>query len=433
MRDLISKKTRNIFREYLVSWTLREIEMEFEAADIPFDSDYDPGLSGARRTLVEQYYHSLDLSDPTDSRKLLDAFENILITAETKQQRDPDEDISHLVRCLERDGFSYESGRIVSNIPELQITPAVRDSARLISKETKADIFDAIRVEGIIWSGRLPETEFLSRLYDLEKLPSKDRRYSTSYTDIKQHRETNPLDWPDDWVFSDDRFSLYASTDVQFINFLCLMVHPVVRPNTQEADHLVTMFNRFLSRDGWEIVKRSQISDKPVFSGRRLIFGRSPALGAAKYVADVLDADYITRQITRMESAIEKDPELAIGTAKEFLETICKTILSDCDIPVPANASLPDLVKLVRKELQLLPDDIAEKVKGADTIKRLLSNLGTVAQNLSELRSLYGTGHGKGSATKGLQPRHARLAVGAASTLGVYLFEAYEFKVQKKK
>jgi hypothetical protein len=34
-QEIISKKTRYEFREFLVGWTLREIEMEFDAADIP--------------------------------------------------------------------------------------------------------------------------------------------------------------------------------------------------------------------------------------------------------------------------------------------------------------------------------------------------------------------------------------------------------------
>jgi hypothetical protein len=33
--EIISKKTRYEFREFFVGWVLREIEMEFDAADIP--------------------------------------------------------------------------------------------------------------------------------------------------------------------------------------------------------------------------------------------------------------------------------------------------------------------------------------------------------------------------------------------------------------
>ena len=64
--------------------------------------------------------------------------------------------------------------------------------------------------------------------------------------------------------------------------------------------------------------------------------------------------------------------------------------------------------------------------KGTETIQRLLSNLGAVAQGLSELRNLYGTGHGKHGKAKGLFARHARLAVGAAATLATFLLETHE-------
>ena len=40
-----------------------------------------------------------------------------------------------------------------------------------ISELTRQDIFDAVRVEGIDWPGLLEEPEFLSRIWDLEKLP----------------------------------------------------------------------------------------------------------------------------------------------------------------------------------------------------------------------------------------------------------------------
>jgi hypothetical protein len=34
--------------------------------------------------------------------------------------------------------------------------------------------FDAIKIEKVAWNGRLEETEFLARLYDLSALPSRD-------------------------------------------------------------------------------------------------------------------------------------------------------------------------------------------------------------------------------------------------------------------
>jgi hypothetical protein len=60
------------------------------------------------------------------------------------------------------------------------------------------------------WSGALPETDFLARLYDLNDRPSHDSRYTTAGQDIVQHRVMNE-DWDDDWIFSDPRFGLVDS------------------------------------------------------------------------------------------------------------------------------------------------------------------------------------------------------------------------------
>jgi Abortive infection C-terminus len=83
------------------------------------------------------------------------------------------------------------------------------------------------------------------------------------------------------------------------------------------------------------------------------------------------------------------------------------------------------LTKLAVKALELTPDDIPEKSKAVDIIRRLLSNLATITQSVAELRNYYGTGHGRAAGAKGLGSRHAKLAVGAASTLAVFLTETH--------
>jgi hypothetical protein len=107
------------------------------------------------------------------------------------------------------------------------------------------------------------------------------------------------------------------------------------------------------------------------------------------------------------------------------VESCCKTILTERGIAFSRSADIPELVKLTAKELDLTPADIPDQAKAAETIKRLLSNLATITQGVSELRNHYGTGHGKAAGAKGLQARHARLAVGAASTLAVFLAETH--------
>jgi hypothetical protein len=157
----------------------------------------------------------------------------------------------------------------------------------------------------------------------------------------------------------------------------------------------------------------------------RLLAG-SPRLEPLKAHAKALDANYLAEQIRRMEASVETDPSLAIGTAKELIETCCKTILAERGKPMAGTPDVPTLTKETLKELKLVPDGVPDSARGSDVVKRLLSNLGTIGNGLAELRGLYGTGHGKHGKASGLSPRHAKLAVGAAATLTTFLFETHK-------
>ncbi len=138
----------------------------------------------------------------------------------------------------------------------------------MINEATRRNIFDIIRVEKLAWSGKLDETEFLARIFDLESMPSYDSRYKTAARDIWQHRVNNPDDWNDDWVFSDKRFNLLRCDDIIFLKFLCEMLHPVVRDDKEETERLQQAFNEYLRDDGYEIYQSKFISGHPVYSSR---------------------------------------------------------------------------------------------------------------------------------------------------------------------
>ncbi|MEX0761538.1 MAG: abortive infection family protein [Dehalococcoidia bacterium] len=272
--DLISAKTRQAFREYMVGhWVLDQISDEFDTAKIDCDATFQPRRGGQRRTLIEQYYHSVDWADWNDVKKVLEVFEAVLTSAEEVAlvEKEHNREIHKLLLPLKRDGFDFVEGQILG------------------------------------WTNLL-------------------------------------------------------------------------------------------------------------------------ALNAIKKAAVTFDAKHLAEQVHRMESSIESDPALAIGTAKELIETCCKTILSERGKPVQGKPDIPALTKATLKELKLLPDDIPESARGSDVMKRILSNLGTIGNGLAELRGLYGTGHGKDGNARGLTPRHARLAVGSATTLASFLFETHEEK-----
>src|SRR4051794_22176477 len=96
--------------------------------------------------------------------------------------------------------------------------------ANQISQVTRRNIVDAIVLGEISWSGRLDEVEFLSRIFALRELPSRDYRYANAAGDIRQHRINNN-DWSDEWVFYDNRFEILDGPDEAFLRFLCEVVH----------------------------------------------------------------------------------------------------------------------------------------------------------------------------------------------------------------
>lgn len=197
-----------------------------------------------------------------------------------------------------------------------------------ISSITRRDIFDAISIIKIDWAGRLEEVAFLSRLYDLDSMASMDGRFPTAKGDIWQHRVNN-YDWEDDWVFNDKRFNLLNCNDDEFLGFLCQMIHPVVRPDKDEVEKILKLFNDNLCNDEFEIVETSHISNRPVFSGRRKFIGKASIEKRGNEIKNIFNADYVSRQINLMESSIEDSPYQAIGTAKELIETACKSIFKD--------------------------------------------------------------------------------------------------------
>lgn len=105
---------------------------------------------------------------------------------------------------------------------------------RTISEIIRRAIADVVADGQYDWAGRFNEDDSLSRIYDLNSLPSTDRRYETAAGDIHQHRVNN-TDWECDWVFYDSRFGLLSGPDDAFLRFLAETVHPILRSSSEQA------------------------------------------------------------------------------------------------------------------------------------------------------------------------------------------------------
>lgn len=293
-----------------------------------------------------------------------------------------------------------------------------------LSSETRQEIFDYYEANNILWCGNLEDTAFLGRLYDLKALGSSDARYTSALNDIWQHRERNH-DWEDNWIYSDPRFNLLHCEDIKFLKFICETLHPMIR-DSDEAEGIRSTLNNLLKQYDYVIEEKRTVLGMISYTARECkILGVSTE-GCARTVITEIDSVYIESQIQRMSDAIDEDQESAIGTAKDFVETICKHILDERAVSYNKTDNISELVGSVRRELKLVPEVVTEAKKGADVIKRVLGSLGSVSQGIAELRGLYGTGHGKGKDHSGLGARHARLAVNCAIALGVFLWETHK-------
>jgi hypothetical protein len=134
-----------------------------------------------------------------------------------------------------------------------------------ISEVTRRALFDDLILSNVQWAGRLSETDFLARLYDLGSLPSTDHRFSSAAADIQQHRESWS-DWEDDWIFHDARFNLLHGSDEHLLKFLAELVHPVVRPDADEARALALKINKYIAADGWSLAQTDEVSGRPHFA-----------------------------------------------------------------------------------------------------------------------------------------------------------------------
>jgi len=153
--------------------------------------------------------------------------------------------------------------------------------------------------------------------------------------------------------------------------------------------------------------------------------GTTSAIASDDTPAD-LPLDYL-RDPSSIEEHLARinpnDPSQAISSCKSLIEATIKHVLEELGEPYDERANLPALTRQVQMSLKVHPDTIAPTVKGRDTIVRILGSLSQVSVGVAELRNEYGIDHGRTRSSRGLGPRHAGLAFGAAQTLCRFLLE----------
>lgn len=161
----------------------------------------------------------------------------------------------------------------------------------------------------------------------------------------------------------------------------------------------------FLARDGYDLDQNLRIHARH--------------LGHLQpHIEDLSDASGIQAELERIRRSVSEHPDDAIGAAKQLIEATAKMVLKERGEPVNDHDDLADLVKRSQQSLLLHPrqSPVLTDPDATNAVKRILGGLSSIALGVTELRNQYGSGHGRLTAPSGLSPRHARLAVNAAST-----------------
>lgn len=144
-----------------------------------------------------------------------------------------------------------------------------------------------------------------------------------------------------------------------------------------------------------------------------------------------LDFDTVQIEIARALPSLKDDPEDAVTAACSLIEAVCRSILVELGLPLPAKKDIDGLVKAVQEALGLSPgrSDLPAEIE--QDIRQVLSGLTSVAKGIGALRTHGGDAHGREKGFRRIDARIARLAVNAASSLALFFIETWERKERR--
>lgn len=135
------------------------------------------------------------------------------------------------------------------------------------------------------------------------------------------------------------------------------------------------------------------------------------------------DKEVIAKRWDDAVSRRSTDPEGAITLSRTLLEDVLKWLLHKQNITFAENADLPQLYRLVAKELNLAPDAHTE-----EAFRRILGSCQSIVETLGTLRNRLSDAHSSGPLRSKPSARHAELAVNLAGTMATFLIATWDAK-----
>ncbi|QYO75596.1 abortive infection family protein [Devosia salina] len=143
----------------------------------------------------------------------------------------------------------------------------------------------------------------------------------------------------------------------------------------------------------------------------------------------VIDFDTVNHDIERALANSDTDPEDAVTAACSILESVCRSILVELSLPLPAQKDIQGLYKAVREPLGLDPAKAGVPDSIATDVRTILGGLNSTIQGIGALRTHGGDAHGRErGARRSIDRRIARLAIHSASAAALFLIETWQLK-----
>lgn len=99
-------------------------------------------------------------------------------------------------------------------------------------------------------------------------------------------------------------------------------------------------------------------------------------------------------------------------------------MLDDYHVSYNKHDDMLGLYKKAAQALKINREAVPDSAKGSKAAQRVLQNLATAVQSLTELRNELGLGHGKTTPSPALE-RHARLAFNASRTVVEFVLQTW--------
>lgn len=228
--------------------------------------------------------------------------------------------------------------------------------------------------------------------------------------------------FPSRWQYAEEKVRGLKDKPETMLKLFETLLDPREYLNTEyDLKTLVEHLNEYLKYDEYELIKHGS------FYRLRELKGAIVELKVDFQESQELNHEFIREQIIKCDEKIfDGDYSGAITNARSLVEAVL------CEVEIRLDDKRPDydgdlnkLYRHVQKLLNLEPgrQDIIEP------LKQILSGLNNIVSGLAAVRNKMSDSH---VITYKPSKHHARLAVNAAMTLCDFIFETFQYQMDKK-